>query len=281
MGKEFIQKTIVDMEYDEYNGYKTKLLKGKDQDPCLCFTPKAFKEYKENNSVEVVGTVKINQRKYRDTANEGSTIPDRNKKFAKGIKGICYATSSNSVNAKMFDLYNTKPKNYITIGYASVGNGEFVRLVRWNPIGLVVLAIIILLIICGLRGCGNNPENPFDVVNGNEITTEAPTYDDFMANNHYLYVWKSKTVTKDKPTVALINHPDNDVYLCYDIYSQDGENLDSTGAFEPNTQIDYDFYSLFRGNKGKYNLKLVVKVYDLETKEELCSKTMPVEIIVN
>ncbi len=28
MGKEFIQKTIVDMEYDEYNGYKTKLLKG-------------------------------------------------------------------------------------------------------------------------------------------------------------------------------------------------------------------------------------------------------------
>lgn len=60
--------------------------------------------------------------------------------------------------------------------------------------------------------------------------------------------------------VALINHPDNDVYLCYDIYSQDGENLDSTGAFEPNTQIDYDFYSLFRGNKGKYNLKLVIKV---------------------
>ena len=81
MGKKFIQKTIVDMEYDEYNGYKTKLLKGKDLDPCICFTPKAFKEYKENNSVEVVGTVKINQRKYRDTANEGSTIPDRKKAF--------------------------------------------------------------------------------------------------------------------------------------------------------------------------------------------------------
>lgn len=279
MGKDFIQKTVVDLEFNDYNGYATKLLKNKDLAPCLYFPPKEFQNYKESNSVNVVGTVKINQKRYKDTANDNSTVPDINKKLGKGIIGVCYFSSKKSINAKMFDLYNSKPKCYCTIGYASVGNGEFVQLIKFNPFWIVLLALIVLLIICGLRGC-NNPENPFDVVNGNEITTEAPTYDDFMANNHYLYVWKTKSVTQDKPTVALINHPDNDVYLCYDIYKDD-EKLDSTGAFAPNSQIDYDFYNLFNGEKGTYNLKLVIKVYDLETKDELCSKTMPVEIIIN
>lgn len=281
MNYEFTQKTVIDLEPEEYRGYKTKLISRKDLAPCLFFTPKSFKQYQEDNDVEVVGTVKIGQKSYKDTFNSRETMPQIEKKVQKGIKGICYISSSKSLEVIPFDLYNNKPRNTRTVGYASVGNGEYVRLVKHNPIWIVWLIIIALVIICGLRGCGNDTNTPFDVTPGNEITTTAPTYENYMANNHFLYVWKTKTVTKDKPTVALINHPDNDVYLCYDIYSTDGEILDSTGAFEPNKQMDYDFYNLFRGNKGTYNLKLIVKVYDLETKDELCSKTMPVEIIVN
>lgn len=279
MKKDFIQKTVVDLEFDDYNGYKTKLFKSKDLAPCLYFSPKSFEKYKENNSVNVVGFVKIKQKRYTDTANDNSTVLEMNEKASKGIKGICYFSTKSSINAAMFDIYENKPKNHYTIGYASVGNGEYIQLVKFNPFCIFLSVIIVLLIICGLLCCYNQ-ENPFDIVNGNEITTEAPTYDDYLANNHYLYIWRTKTVTSDKPTVALANHPDNDVYLCYDIYKND-EKLDSTGAFAPNSQIDYNFYNLFQGNKGTYNLKLVIKVYDLETKDELCSKTMPVEIIIN
>ena len=42
MGKDFIQKTVVDLEFNDYNGYATKLLKSKDLAPCLYFPPKEF-----------------------------------------------------------------------------------------------------------------------------------------------------------------------------------------------------------------------------------------------
>ena len=104
MGKDFIQKTVVDLEFNDYNGYATKLLKSKDLAPCLYFPPKEFQNYKESNSVNVVGTVKINQKRYKDTANDNSTVPDINKKLGKGIIGVCYFSSKKSINAKMFDL---------------------------------------------------------------------------------------------------------------------------------------------------------------------------------
>lgn len=169
-----------------------------------------------------------------------------------------------------------------TIGYAEVEQDKFVRLVKHSFLPLIIFLLFFGVLLCGLLfGFSGDTQKPnFNEVNGNPIH-QSENYENNnngQSENHYLYVWGEKTVDEKHKTVALINHPDNDVFLCYDIYDKENNLLDTTNYFRPNTQIDYDFYDLFGGKKGSYELTLFIKVADVETKEPLCTKTMPVVI---
>lgn len=270
--------------------------KKKRLEPFYFFTKKDWKYHltdiaEQQEIVYVVGNVNINQRKYKGIS-EKYTCKDKMDDKIYGVLNIPYTQKyidKHNLECKVakYDVKSAKETSnnlfYKTVGYVQVDNDKYIRLVKHSIIPLLLLLILLAGLIMGICFSSNEQiQNEIDEVTGNSITQqeESTNNDTNMAENHYLYVWNKKTVDETHKTVALVNHPDNDVYLCYDIYDENGALLDTTGAFKPNTQIDYDFYTLFKGKEGKYNLSLLVNVYDLETKEPLCSKTMPVVIYV-
>lgn len=297
--KNFRKYLISDLEIDEEKNEFSKYKKKKRLVPFTFFNKKEWKEYIEyiadniaDKKIYVVGNVFINKKRYKEITEEytkSDKIEDKNYGLVE-IKLTQEYIEKHELEYEYakFDVKesSTTNKNLClkTIGYAQVGENQYVRLVKHSFFPLILFLLMILLVIGGLLlGFNNSSGNTSDIneVNGNPITsTTQENENNELAENHYLYVWKEKNVSKDQKTVPLINHPDNDVYLCYDIYDDQNNFLDTTGAFEPNTQVDYDFYSLFNGQQGTYNITLLVKVYELESKEPLCTKTMPVVINV-
>lgn len=283
-------------EFDDDSSRSLFNKKKKKLEPFYYFTKKQWKYHltdiaDEQELVYIVGNVNLGQRKYKEV-NEKYTCKDKLEDKIYGVLKIPYTQEyidKHNLECKVakYDVKIAKPtsKNLFskTVGYVQVGQNKYIRLVKHSIIPLLLLLILLAGLIMGICFSSNEQiQNEIDEVAGNSITQqeEVTNNDTNMAENHYLYVWNSKTVDENHKTVALVNHPENDVYLCYDIYDEYGNKLDSTGSFQPNTQIDYDFYSLFNGKTGKYNLILQIKVNDLETKEPLCSKTMPVVINV-
>lgn len=281
----------VEIPDEEKENYEFKKLGNKNNVECLYFTEKEFEEYQEEHDAKIIGNVKIRQKKYKNPEKAENREKAYQKKYEKDILGVCrlkftddyFEKHQNKLDEpyRDFDLYKSENKH--CIGYAWVGENQYVRLVKYNPFIFLIILFLVLGIIFGLCFCRNSKPQPDKTIddNGTKITEQNTNADGVpIADNHYLYVWKTKTVSSDKKTVALINHPDNKVYLCYDILDEQGNLLDSTGSFGPNSQVDYDFYSLFNGKKGTYNLTLFIKVNDVDTKEDLCTKTMAVEIKV-
>lgn len=287
--KEFQSIVLLPEEEDDY---ELKLLGNKKKhQECFYFTKKEFEQYQEDHEARVIGNVYIDQKRYKDPEKAKDVDKAYENKRKKKIIGKCKLRYSDEYIEKKeksfeehfqeFDLY--KPENKKCVGYAWVGQKQYVRLVKRNPLVIIIPIFLIIALMLGLTMCKNpDTEEPWIDTIGDLITDiggssdndEEMTYSD-------IWTWvKPGEVSAENKTIPLRNEASNEVWMCYDIY-KDGELLHSTGAFLPGYQVDCDFYTLLNGEKGTHELTLFIKLYDLETKEAYSTSTMDVEIIVS
>ena len=277
-----IYENIYNIDTVEQLGYDCKRNNKKNLQPFHYLTKKGFKDlcYDCNGQIKVVGDVFINQRYYEDI--ESAPHPEKveSKKEQKDIIGIATILYSNShilknkegEEFKKYDLYQHNKYLRYCIGYAQVDEGKFVRLVRHNPIPLLLILLLALLFAFMFKSCPNY--NPITINQGNGIT--APSYPDKSAELCYYTPFAEQTVlTKDNPCVSLENVSTNEdeYYISFSIYingeamkNEKGE-IFSTGAIPPNRQVDINLFNEL--DEGVYELKAIATDYDFNIINDL------------
>lgn len=255
------------------------------------FSKKGFDKFRDESEVRVIGNVRVRQHRYVDPEKTANPEKVYKKKKQKKIIGVCDIKVTdeyfnerrgklNDYPYSRFDLYESKNKS--CCGYAWVGEKKYVRLVKRNPVLIILFILIcVALLLFGLKSCNKNDTgNELDLADQSKYHKKE---DDVKSNEITdmtgIYLNKSYTVDGENRTVQLVNYEQNDVYLCYDVYMDD-TFLGSTGAFKPGYKVDYDLYSLLL-KKGTHRIVFKIKSYDLKTKEPLAVYNNPVDIIVN
>ena len=266
----------------EQLGYDCRRYQNKDLHPFCYLTKQGFKDlcYDCTGQIKVVGDVFINQRKYEDIETSPNPEKTESKKERKDIVGVVTIPYSHeylrnhkdSEGAKKYDLYEHNRFMRRCIGYAQVGDGKYVRLVKLNPLPLLLFVALIVLLAFLLKDGPNF--DPITINQGKDIVS-SDTTNQSAEPCYYAPFEEVTTLTKDNPCISLTNVAtnENEYYISFSIYingeamkDENGE-IFTTGAIPPNRQVDLNLFNAL--DKGIYELKAIATDYDFKTMNDL------------
>lgn len=282
-----------EFERELYDKKKKKIL------PFTYFSPKQFdelvkaKEEDEENpiNVKVLGNVKVYKDKYKDIK-EGQEYEDfveeKHKKKIYGSVKVKYTKEYikkhqkklKGETCKKFDLYEAK--NCRCYGYAEVGENEYVRLVKRNPLFIILIFFLCLGLLVGVGAFKDElPDLPdiFDIEDGFDWNGEQNKGDNsqIIAETYEIPYVPYVVLTEDEPILYLANPKGNTVYFMYSLYIdtngngkiEENEAVDKNGkskAFyqtkliEPGKMVKADIYSVL--GKGEYKVVQKISAYN-------------------
>lgn len=272
--------------------YKTKQFRKKELKPFLYLSKKEFKRYVKNNeAVKVAGAVKINQKHYEDI--NKATDPERvlGKKYRKHIIGIFRAERDGTHTVKssnddlpdlnqfqQFDLYENL-FFYHCIGYAYVGGKKFVKLCKFSLIPFLILLLLLLgLLICLLFPVNDDPAQTPPMADQQPYSDAAPAEPD-PGSNFAVVVKREYHISADNPAIELKNYIKNEKSISYNVFTEEGTYLGSTGLIEPGNKADLNIYSVL-GSPGEYRLKIEATSYNDDGSENPIDGNIYTTVIV-
>lgn len=261
---------LVDVVSGEQD-YETDIIKGKNEDneeiSLEIFTKRAYeKEVSEDIETAEVGTIKPWQ-EYKE---------DRKKSIGKAYTSL--------EKGLEFNVYKKKP--LFVKGYAHVEDNKYVYVAR-NPIFLILLLLLLLLgcfVGCWKLLPGSDVKVPEKV---QELLPIADSEDwdgeyakgeesEAIAEQTEIPGYANLFVSKDSPSINLINPDGNTVYFKY-IISENDVVLFETDLIEPNKMIPANLYELL--TEGEHVLKFQINTYDVETQAACNGATQTVNMI--
>lgn len=264
--------------------YKTKEYRKKDFKPFLYLSKSEFKKYSKENDITVAGSVKINQKYYEDI--EIADDPERalGKKYRKHIIGVFQAeldgwyTVRAAINepidlSKMqksdkmqkFDLYENL-FFYHCIGYAYVGGKKFVKLCKFSLLPFLILLLLLLgLLICLLFPVNDGPAQTLPMADQQPYSDAALAEPD-PGSNFAVVVKREYHVSADNPAIELKNYIKNEKSISYNVFTDSGVYIGSTGLIDPGNKADLNVYSVL-SSPGEYRLRLNAVSYNEDGSE--------------
>lgn len=263
-------------------GYSSKKNETRNLKPFFYLTKKGYKDLFDESEEKpiIVGDVYIHQKCYKDiesSANPKKTEAEKEKKDIIGIATVPYSRKylqkhPDGEEFRKYDLY--KYSNYLrrVIGYAEVGENQYVRLVMTNPLLWLILLLLLLLLPCFLKSCPKI--DPIPINAGQSISQKENRTKD--APICYYAPFEEKTIlTKDNPCITLtnVNTNENEYYISFSIYingtamkDEKGE-IFTTGAIPPNRQVNINLWNEL--DEGVYKLEAIATDYNYEILNEL------------
>lgn len=265
--------------------YKTKQLRKKELKPFLYLSKKEFKRYVKNNeAVKVAGAVKINQKHYEDIESADNPEKVLGKKYRRHIIGIFQAEQTVNDDSldlnqmKKFDLYENL-FFYHCIGYAYVGGKKFVKLCKFSLIPFLILLLLLLgLLICLLFPVNDDPAQTPPMADQQPYSDAAPAEPD-PGSNFAVLVKREYHISADNPAIELKNYIKNEKSISYNVFTDSGTYLGSTGLIEPGNKADLNIYSVL-GSPGEYRLKIEATSYNDDGSENPIDGNIYTTVIV-
>lgn len=236
--------------------------------PFTYFSPKQFdelvkaKEENEENPVDVkvLGNVKIYKRKYKDIKEDQDFDEFVNEKHDKKIYGRVdvkytkeyiekHKDKLKGETYKKYDLYEAK--NHRCYGYAEVGENEYVRLIKRNPFFIILIGLLCLGLLFGTAFLiKDDLPDLLDIDQTVDYDGEKNHGEEgqIIEENYEIPYVPYVKLTKDEPTLYLINPDGNTVYFMYTLYIDENGN----GTIESNEAVDKNGNS-----KAIYQTKLI------------------------
>lgn len=265
--------------------YKTKQFRKKELKPFLYLSKKEFKRYVKNNeAVKVAGAVKINQKHYEDIESADNPEKVLGKKYRRHIIGIFQAEQTVNDDSldlnqmKKFDLYENL-FFYHCIGYAYVGGKKFVKLCKFSLIPFLILLLLLLgLLICLLFPVNDDPAQTPPMADQQPYSDAAPAEPD-PGSNFAVVVKREYHISADNPAIELKNYIKNEKSISYNVFTDSGTYLGSTGLIEPGNKADLNIYSVL-GSPGEYRLKIEATSYNDDGSENPIDGNIYTTVIV-
>lgn len=257
----FDVRKLLDTELppDEREKYKLRVLSKKNSKIHI-FTKKDFKKYEEDHDVYISGKIRKRQHRYTDYADFNEL---RRNKAKKNIIGCCnLQIEKESDNLKKYDIKQSD--NSHTVGYAWVGKNRFIQVTAFNPL-LCLIPLIICGIIAVLFSSCPAPDTVLPWADQQPYSDSVPTEPD-PSNNFAIVIKKEYFVSADNPTIELKNYIKNIKSISYNVYTESGTYIGSTGLIEPGNKADLNIYSVL-SSPGEYRLKLTAVSYNEDGSE--------------
>lgn len=253
-----------------------KFGKKSDEVECYVFSKKAFKTYRENSEVHIVGRIRKRQKRYKDESPE-----DKNDKNIIGRvdRQFKEESSDDGETVKHYDLKESKDR--CVWGYGWLGGKDFVEITRFNFLIFLIPLLLVLILGIILSSCPKEPADILDINDGDdEVSTTADADIPEYPNVYVVAFPETVTLTEDNKFINFWNLSYNygNYYLQYEVYI-DGEKLEFvtdeyndymgeviTTTADENRQVSYDFWDIL--DAGTYDLRLVVTSYDWDTYNE-------------
>ncbi len=267
-----IKASKEDFDRETYDKKKKKIV------PFTYFSPKQFDEYveaKEKESeneenpvqIKVVGNVRIYKKKYKDIKKDqdfDAFVEEKRKKKIYGSVKVKYTNQYikkhqkklKGETYKKYDLYEAK--KHSCYGYAEVGENEFVRLQRRNPLIILLIGLLSLGLLVGAGIIIHNNlteiqeeireilevDDTVDAGDGNNSGDDTQIIQETYEIPYVPYV----KLTEKEPNLYLINPDGNTVYFAYTLYIDTNGN----GTIEKSEAVDAEGNS-----KAFYKTKLI------------------------
>ena len=264
--------------------YKTKEYRKKDFKSFLYLSKSEFKKYSKENDVTVAGSVKINQKHYEDIESADNPEKVLGKKYRRHIIGIFQAEQTVNDDSldlnqmKKFDLYENL-FFYHCIGYAYVGGKKFVKLFKFSLIPFLILLLLLLgLLICLLFPVNDDPAQTPPMADQQPYSDAAPAEPD-PGSNFAVVVKREYHISADNPAIELKNYIKNEKSISYNVFTDSGTYLGSTGLIEPGNKADLNIYSVL-GSPGEYRLKIEATSYNNDGSENPIDGNIYTTVIV-
>ncbi len=264
--------------------YKTKEYRKKDFKSFLYLSKSEFKKYSKENDVTVAGSVKINQKHYEDIESADNPEKVLGKKYRRHIIGIFQAEQTVNDDSldlnqmKKFDLYENL-FFYHCIGYAYVGGKKFVKLCKFSLIPFLILLLLLLgLLICLLFPVNDDPAQTPPMADQQPYSDAAPAEPD-PGSNFAVVVKREYHISADNPAIELKNYIKNEKSISYNVFTDSGTYLGSTGLIEPGNKADLNIYSVL-GSPGEYRLKIEATSYNDDGSENPIDGNIYTTVIV-
>ncbi len=261
----------------EYIGYEGKYFRKREIAPYFYLNKKGFNDFTSDSDrqVQVAGDVFVNQRRYKD--------PEKyeKQKKRKGIIGVIDVPHNEEHigkhpddTEKKYDLYKQKQSIFRRcVGYAELDNHQFVRLVRFNALGIILLLLLAVLLMFMLK---SYPKiDPIIMNQGQPITDsqEAPPKDSPVC--YYVPFDNTTVLTSENPCITLTNVKTNDknYYISFAIVidgvamKDENGNIFTTGAISPDRQVNINLWKEL--DEGAYQLEAIATDYDYAILSEL------------
>lgn len=271
--RELIQKE--NLEPDIYNDADNDRLKhllkpfNRKTEKIYIFTKKGFEKYSENYDVEIVGKIRKRQKYYTDYVD---FIELKKNKTKKNIIGRCdFSAENDSLEDKKYDVRASD--NSHTVGYAWVGNNQFIQVTTFNPLLFLIPFILACIIIILLSSCPN-PDVVLPWAEQTDISDENSDNNPQQAPLCYFVPFAEKiTLTEESKEIKLRNVKENEgnYYISYEVFV-DGKIIDisgdtsSTGLIMPGNQVNLDLWSKL--DSGTYNLVCKATEYGYQNKDK-------------
>lgn len=265
------------LEPDIYSGlnYQTKhLLKqiNKRYENIYIFTKLGFQRYSENRSAQVVGKIRLRQRRYKDYADKEYLIKEKSRK---NIIGSCELNTENS-EPKKYDI--KEPGQSRIIGYAWVGGNKFVEVTSLNLIYLLIPLYIAIIMACIFSNCPKPDDMVLPWADQSDIENREKDTPEEAPLCYFTPFPETVTLTSENKTINLRNVAENkgNYYISYEIFvdgerikirdDADDETAYITGLIEPGNNTSVDLWS--RLEPGTYKLVCKATEYGYENKDK-------------
>lgn len=253
-----IEDLIVNEKDKDKDKYKLKKLYRKNKEVQI-FSKRAFNKYTDEHEVQIVGRIRKRQHHYEDYADYNELVKEKRKKKIISSAELAIDCNKTEPDFKKYDV--KKDKSRFTYGYAWIGNNKFLRVTRFNLLLLLIPLLIILGILLGLYFYPNdNPEQTPPTADQQPYTDSVSSEPD--PNNNFAIVLKREYyVSADNPTIELKNYTKNVKDISYDVFTEDGTYIGSTGLIEPGNKADLNIYSVLNF-PGEYRLRINATSYN-------------------
>lgn len=179
---------------------------------------------------------------------------------------------------KKFDLYENL-FFYHCIGYAYVGGKKFVKLCKFSLIPFLILLLLLLgLLICLLFPVNDDPAQTPPMADQQPYSDAAPAEPD-PGSNFAVVVKREYHISADNPAIELKNYIKNEKSISYNVFTDSGTYLGSTGLIEPGNKADLNIYSVL-GSPGEYRLKIEATSYNDDGSENPIDGNIYTTVIV-
>lgn len=176
------------------------------------------------------------------------------------------------------------------LGYVKVDNGLYVKIIAKRSWLFPLLIVLLgLLLVSGVSYVVMTHRNP-----SNDSLTTATTVDwdgelpqntdgstgEASVESITIPGYAAITVSSDSPTVQLINPDGNTVNMVYTISYNDDIIYETDGAVPAGKAVEADFYQLFDGKAGSYDLTFQISTYDITTNQPCNGATQAVTLTI-